>query len=80
MGNILSYFFPKSAHDSIEQVVVDNHEGGETGRYEEDLPAGAAMEDVVVIVDEKVYSTADLVGNRKLYKCKYVVEICYILR
>ena len=80
MGNILSYFFPKSAHDSIEQVVVDNHEGGETGRYEEDLPAGAAMEDVVVIVDEKVYSTADLVGNRKLYKSKYVVEICYILR
>jgi hypothetical protein len=68
MGNILSYFFPHPADDSIEQVVVDKHEGGETGRYEEDLPAGPAGEDVVVIIDEKVDPTADLVSNRKLYK------------
>ena len=70
MGNILSYFFPKSAHDGIEQVVVDNHEGGETGKYEEELSAGPSREDVVVIVDEKVDSTADLVSNRKLYRSK----------
>lgn len=78
MGNILSYFFPEPepAHDGIEQVIVDTHEGGETGRDGEGLPALAAVEDVVVIVDEKLYSTADLVTEKELKKAeKDLIEL-----